>query len=146
MYNGMLHLHNVLRWVILILLLVSLVQAFTKNPSLKKTSLWLMITAHITLVLGVSQWMIGDWGIKKIQEFGFGTVMEHSAYRFFAVEHFAGMLIGIILITIARGKAKVLNYKAASWLLLIALIVILATIPWPFRDAAIARPWFPGMK
>ena len=105
-----------------------------------------MIAAHVTLVLGISQWMIGDWGIKKIQEFGFSTVMKHSAYRFFAVEHFAGMLIGIILITIARGKAKVLNYKAASWLLLIALLIILATIPWPFRDAEIARPWFPGMK
>ena len=104
-----------------------------------------MITAHLTLVLGVSQWMIGDWGLKKIQEFGFGEVMKHDVYRFFAVEHFAGMLIGIILITIARGKAKVLNYTAASWLLLIALIIILATIPWPFREG-IGRPWFPGMK
>ena len=104
-----------------------------------------MITAHIMLVLGVSQWMIGDWGLNRIKEFGFGEVMKHSAYRFFAVEHFAGMLIGIILITVARGKAKVLNYKAASWLLLIALIVILATIPWPFREE-VGRPWVPGMK
>ena len=145
MYNGLLHLHNALRWIILILLLVSLVQAFSKSPSLRKTSLWLMIAAHLTLVLGVSQWMIGDWGLKKIQEFGFGEVMKHAVYRLFAVEHFAGMLIGIILITIARGKAKMLNYKAASWLLLIALIVILVTIPWPFREG-IGRPWFPGMK
>ena len=65
MYNGLLHLHNALRWIILILLLVSLVQAFSKSPSLRKTSLWLMIAAHLTLVLGVSQWMIGDWGLKK---------------------------------------------------------------------------------
>lgn len=105
-----------------------------------------MIAAHLTLVLGVSQWMMGDWGIKMIQKLGFGEVMKHSAYRFFAVEHFAGMLIGIILITVARGKAKVLNYKATSWLLLIALIIILATIPWPFRGEGIGRPWFPGVK
>jgi len=103
-----------------------------------------MITAHITLVLGVSQWMIGDVGLKMIQKSGFGTVMKDSVTRFFAVEHFAGMLIGIILITIARGKAKKLSYGAASWLYLIALIVILVTIPWPFREG-IGRPWFPGM-
>jgi len=144
MYNGLLHLHNVLRWVILILLILSLFQAFAKNQGLKKTSLWLMITAHITLVLGVSQWMIGDVGLKMIQKSGFGTVMKDSVTRFFAVEHFAGMLIGIILITIARGKAKKLSYGAASWLYLIALIVILVTIPWPFREG-IGRPWFPGM-
>ena len=88
--------------------------------------------------------MIGDLGIKMIQNAGFSVVMKDSAARFFAVEHFAGMLIGIILITIARGKSKALNYKAASWLYLIALIVILVTIPWPFREG-IGRPWFPGM-
>jgi hypothetical protein len=71
--------------------------------------------------------------------------MKHTEYRFFAIEHLTGMLVGIILITIARGKAKVLNYKAASWLYLIALIIILVTIPWPFREG-IGRPWFPGMK
>ena len=144
MYNGLLHLHNVLRWIILILLLISLVQAFSKNPSLKKTSLWLMISAHITLILGVSQWMIGDVGIKLIQDAGFGEVMKHEQSRFFAVEHFAGMLIGIILVTIARGKVKANNYKAASWLYLIALIIILVSIPWPFREG-IGRPWFPGV-
>ena len=144
MYNGLLHLHNVLRWVILLLLLITLIQAFAKNQGIKKSSLWLMIAAHLTLVLGVSQWMMSDVGLKLIQSSGFGAVMKDAASRFFAVEHFAGMLVGIIFITIARGKAKVLNYKSAFWLYLIALVVILVTIPWPFREG-IGRPWFPGM-
>lgn len=144
MYNGLLHLHNVLRWVILILLLISVFQAFTKNQGIKKTSLWLMIIAHTTLILGFYQWFTGTLGLKAIQEAGFGEVMKHATTRFYAVEHFAGMLIAIILITIARGKAKVFNYKASSWLLLIALIIILASVPWPFREG-IGRPWFPGM-
>lgn len=144
MYNGLLHLHNLLRWIILVLLLLSIVYAFTKNQKIRKTSLFLLITAHITLVLGLFQWLNGNLGLKKIQELGFGEVMKTAEYRFWAVEHLAGMLIGIILITIARGKAKVLNYKAASWLYLIALIIILASVPWPFR-AGIGRPWFPGM-
>jgi hypothetical protein len=145
MYNGLLHLHNILRWIILILLLVAIFQAFAKNQGLKKTSLWLTITAHVTLILGVSQWMIGQVGIKLIQNSGFSAVMKDDQARFFAVEHFAGMLIGIILITIARGKAKIFNYRAAGWLYLIALIIIVLSIPWPFREG-IGRPWFPGMK
>ena len=39
MYNGLVHLHNLLRWIILILLLISLVSAFTKNARIQKTSL-----------------------------------------------------------------------------------------------------------
>src|SRR5262245_9582228 len=105
MYNGLLHLHNVLRWVILILLVVAMFQAFATTQGLKKTSLCLTIAAHVTLILGVSQWMIGQVGIKLIQNSGFSAVMKDEQARFFAVEHFAGMLIGIILITIARGKA-----------------------------------------
>ena len=144
MYNGLLHLHNVLRWVILILLLVAMFQAFTKSGGLRKSSLWLMISAHLTLVLGIYQWLTGKLGLEAIENTGFSAIMKDSASRFFAVEHFAGMIIGIILITVARGKAKKLNYKAASWLYLIALIIIMVTIPWPFREG-IGRPWFPGM-
>lgn len=145
MYKGLLDLHNVLRWVILILLLVSLFQAFTKSAGIKKSSLWLLISAHITLLVGLYQWIAGNLGLKMIQNTGFSAVMKDGPSRFFAIEHLTGMLVAIILITIARGKAKVLNYKAAGWLYLIALIILLVTIPWPFREG-IGRPWFPGMK
>jgi hypothetical protein len=147
MYNGLLHLHNVLRWLILLFLLIALFQAFAKSPGIRKSSLWLMICAHLTLVIGIYQWFAGDLGYKILKNTGFKALMsgDNDAARFWAVEHITGMLIAIILITIGRGKAKVLNYRAASWLFLIALIVILATIPWPFREG-IARPWFPGMK
>lgn len=144
MDTGLLHLHNVLRWVILILLLVAIFQTFSKNSGIKKSSLWLIIAAHTTLILGFYQWFTGSLGLKMIQNVGFSTVMKDSAARFWALEHFAGMLIAIILITVARGKAKTLNYKSAFWLYLIALIIILVSIPWPFREG-IGRPWFPGM-
>ena len=145
MYNGLLHLHNFMRWIILLFLLIALIQAFTKKTGLQKTSLWLLIAAHITFLIGLYQYFMGPFGYKLIQANGFSAVMKDSASRFWAIEHITGMLIAIILITIARGKAKVLNYKAAAWLYLIALIIILATVPWPFREG-IGRPWLPGMK
>ena len=144
MNNGLLQLHNFLRWIILLFLLIALIQAFAKKPGLQKTSLWLLIAAHITFLIGLFQYFTGAFGYKLIQQNGFSAVMKDSALRFWAVEHITGMLIAIVLITIARGKAKRNGYSAASWLYLVALIIILAVVPWPFREV-VARPWFPGV-
>jgi hypothetical protein len=143
METGLLHLHNILRWVILLLLLVAFFQALGKKTSIRGTSLWLMISAHIMFLIGIYQLIAGRFGITKGLPQGV-ELMKDSFYRFYWVEHPLGMLIAIILITIGRRKAKQLNYKAASWLYVIALIIILASVPWPFREI-VGRPWFPGM-
>jgi hypothetical protein len=147
MTTGLLHLHNILRWAILILLVVALIQAFSKKEGLKTTSLYLLIAAHLTLLLGLYQWYFSQTvGVKiLIENMGsFGAIMKNSFARFWAVEHITGMFIAIVLITIARGKSKRGVYGAASWLYLIALVIILASIPWPFREG-IGRPMFPGL-
>lgn len=156
MYTGLLHLHSTLRWVILILLLVALFRHLSGmnsrrmiNNGDRKVDLFLMIAAHITLLIGIYQWIAGEWGLKKIQQLGFGEVMKAAPYRFFAIEHLTGMLIAIILITIGRGKVKRSSdaavHKKAFWFFFIALVLILASVPWPFRVAGIARPLLPGM-
>jgi uncharacterized membrane protein len=146
METGMLHLHSILRWIILLLLLICLLQAFSKNSALRKMSLWLLISAHLMLIVGVYQLFFGRYGISKGLPAGV-ELMKDKFYRFFWVEHPLMMLLAIILITVARGKAKILNYKATGWLLFIALLLILAAIPWPFRDVVgEGRAWFPGMK
>ena len=154
MYQGLLHLHNLLRWIILILLVWNIVRHFTagKNPfngTDKKLGLFLLISAHITLLLGLYQWFTGPMGYQNIKNLGMGVVMKDSAMRFWAVEHLTGMLIAIVLITIAKGVAKKnlsdeKKHSKTAVLLVIALVVILAVVPWPFREA-IARPRFPGM-
>lgn len=144
MEKGLLHLHSFLRWVILILLLVALYQAFTKKESIKKSTLWLMISAHLMLLVGLYQLFWGRWGITKGLPEGV-QLMKDSFYRFFWVEHPLLMVLAIGVITVARGKAKVLNYKTTGWLLLIALLFLLVAIPWPFRAVGVGRTWFPGM-
>lgn len=155
LYTGLLHLHNIMRWVILILLLVAIFKAFTGMNSTKrydngdgKTALYLMIAAHITLLIGLYQWIAGPWGLRNIQSLGMGEVMKNSIYRFWAVEHFAGMLIAIVLITIGRGVGKKnladkVKHKRSFWLFFIALFIILLSVPWPFREG-IGRPLVPG--
>ncbi|WEK35256.1 MAG: hypothetical protein P0Y53_22425 [Candidatus Pseudobacter hemicellulosilyticus] len=118
------------------------------NAGDKKIDLFLMIAAHTTLLIGIYQWIAGPWGLKNIMNIGMGEVMKNSAFRFWAVEHLVGMLIAIVLITVGRGAVKratsAAAHKKAFWCFLIALVVVLASVPWPFREA-IARPLFPGM-
>ncbi|MEI9942943.1 MAG: hypothetical protein WDN26_01865 [Chitinophagaceae bacterium] len=144
MDTGLLHLHSILRWVILLLLLVTFFQAIAKSNSIRSSSLLLLISAHIMFLVGAYQLIAGRFGFMKGLPEGV-ELMKDKTYRFFWIEHPLMMLLAIILITIARGKAKVLNYKATAWLLFIALLLILAAVPWPFRDI-VGRPWFPGMK
>ena len=154
MYTGLVHLHNFLRWLILLLLIVAIVRhltgmsgkkAFTNGD--RKVGTWLMIAANIQFVLGLIQWFIGDWGYKLVQSAGgMGAVMKNPAIRFWVVEHPVGMIIAVALISIGRGSAKknipdADKHKRAFWFFLIALIVIIASVPWPGRTG-VARPLF----
>jgi hypothetical protein len=144
METGMLHLHSVLRWIILLLLLIVIIQAISKKPAIKQSALWLMIAAHTMFAIGIYQLIAGRFGISKGLPEGV-SLMKNTFYRFFWVEHPLLMIISIALITVARRKAKMLNYRAVTWLLLIALLLIIIAIPWPFRDIGAGRAWFPGM-
>lgn len=153
MYTGLLHLHSILRWVIIILFVVAIFKSITGKNSVfgsshKKISLFLMIACDIILLLGLYQWFAGSWGLKNIQNLGMKEVMGNSVYRFFAVEHLLGMLIAIILVHIGRGFTKkaipdAQKHKKVVLFYTIAFIIVLASIPWPFREAG--RALLPGM-
>jgi L-asparagine transporter-like permease len=141
MYNFILGLHNLLRWIIILLLLINIIRHFAaiQKPFAaidKKLGLWLMIAAHTQLLIGLYEWLAGAWGLHNITNNGMGQVMQNSTERFFAVEHLVSMLIAIALITIARGifrkqlpDAK--KHRRCILLYVIALIIIIAMVPWP---------------
>jgi len=143
MNTGLLHLHNALRWVILITLLLSIYQLYTKKDALK-TSKILLISSHTTLLLGLYQYFFGAVGFKMIQAAGMGVAMKDASTRFWAVEHISSMLIAIVLITIGHiSYKKSKNASKTTVLYVIALLLIALAMPWPFREG-IGRPWFPG--
>jgi len=112
------HLHNLLRWVIVITLVWSLLNAF-KGKNGKET-LIMMISSHVMLLIGLVQWFGGDWGLKQIKNLGMGEAMKNAAIRFFAVEHALMMIIAIVLITIGHRSAKA-GKANTNWFLLAAL-------------------------
>ncbi|PZP43717.1 MAG: hypothetical protein DI598_15430 [Pseudopedobacter saltans] len=151
MYTGLLHLHHTLGYIILVLLLVNIFKnisnlhkPFTTGD--KKLGLFLMIAAHITLLIGLYQCIAGPYGwIHKPADV---DIMKDGFWRFYLIEHPVGMIVAIALITIGKGVAKkdisdYSKHKRAAWLFTIALIIILATIPWPFRELGIGRPLMP---
>ena len=74
----------------------------------------------------------------------FGSEMGNSQLRFFAVEHVFGMVIGLALAHIGTAKIKKAPEHRRGRLAMIfyglALIAILASIPWPGMPAG--RPLF----
>lgn len=147
-------LHSILRWVILVLLAVTIFKAWSGNKnktpytdSDKKLALFSLIAVHLQLVIGFIQYLWGPLGIKNISNLGMGEVMKNSYSRFFAVEHISMMLLAIILITVAYSGAKRMaddqkKHKRIFIFYLIALVLILAAIPWPFRAGFEALGWF----
>ena len=149
MSTGLLHLHNLLRWVILILLVLSIFKAYTGwkgnkvfSASDKKIWLFTLIASHITLLLGLFQWY-------KFPTVEGVSVMKDPYMRFFKMEHPVSMILAILLITLGYGMAKknvedAVKFKKAFRYFLLALILILVMVPWPYK-ALVGRPLFPGM-
>jgi hypothetical protein len=154
MYTGMLHLHSFLRWIILLLALIAVFRAFAgvngKKPFTatdNKVGLFFMISMDIMLLIGLYQWFAGGTGLAAIRTLGMGDVMKNTVIRFFAVEHLTAMLLAVILVHVGRAAAKknipdIAKHRKALIFYGIALLLMLISIPWPFREAGAGRGWF----
>lgn len=135
--------HSGLRWIALLLLLLAIINAFTAKNYEKKhrlVNLFSMITFHTQLVLGIILYFLSD----KVQ-FTEGW-MKQAMYRFYGMEHLTGMLLAIIAITIGHSKSKkgadaAAKFKAIKLWYVLALILVVAFIPWPFRTE-LGAGWF----
>ena len=135
MLKGLLDLHNLLRWLILILLVVNIIKNFAdaNKPfakAHKKLGLWLMICSHITLLVGI---VLLAMDLSSLADRS--MVMSDPVLRNKFVEHPIAMVIAITLITIGKGVAKknisdIRKHRKSAVLYLIALLIILAMIPW----------------
>ena len=141
--GALIHSHSGLRWIALVLLLVAVVMAFSgwkgKKPFAKShnmITLFAFVTLHIQLLLGFILYFAGP---KTAVAFQSASVMGDSFARFWVVEHLAGMLVGIVFVTMGRVRMKKLTddtqkHKFIFVYYLIGLAIILVSIPWPFRN------------
>lgn len=147
-------LHSLLRYAVLIIAIYAIIKAFMGMSSKAaftnsdaKAGTFLTIAVDIQLLIGLVLYFNSGLGLKNIQDNGMGFVMKDGFARFFAIEHLTGMLIAIVLFHIGKAKTKKgvddsAKHKSAFWFYLIGLIVMLASIPWPFRKGFEALGWY----
>ena len=141
------HAHSGLRWVALILLLLAIVNSLTARSYEKKhkmINLFAMISLHTQLLIGLILYFISPR--VKFVEHWMSSKVAGGAFRFYNLEHISLMIIAIILVTVGRKIAEkqtndIDKHKKIRTWYTIALVLIIAAIPWPFRTA-LGGAWF----
>lgn len=139
--------HSGWRWIVLILLVAAIVNSFrgwkkasTFEKKDKKLATFAMIAFHLQWTFGMILYFISP-KVAFVEGF-----TKNALLRFYSMEHIAAMTIAFVLITIGSSKAKkagedAKKFKTIFVFYTIAFVIILASIPWPFREA-LGGKWF----
>jgi heme A synthase len=134
-------IHSYWAYLVLLILIIAVFNAiigFTSKKEFKakdlRISLFALITAHIQLILGLIAYYTSIY-YETMRNVGMGEVMKNSELRKPLIEHPLLILIAITLITIGFSKHKKKTddsskFKTIAIFYTIALILILAVIPW----------------
>lgn len=139
-YAMMLNAHSYWRWIVVLAAIWALVQAYSGwfgkrawSDSDSRASRFFVISLDIQLLLGILLYIVSP----LIQTF-FGDVggsMGNTDLRFYAMEHALMMVIAVAIAHIAavrirRASTDDAKHRTAAIWYTIALIVLLAAIPW----------------
>ncbi len=151
MYSFILVLHSWLRWALFLALILVVLRSLL---GLTRHSVFSALDngfRHWTATLAHVQWAIGMLVYIKspLVQYYFSGGQEVDLpfeLTFFAIVHPLLMFTAVVLITIGSAKAKRLEsdhlkFKTVFITYLLALIVIIIAIPWPFSPFAL-RPYF----
>ena len=135
LYSFFLHAHSGLRYVVLLLVLLSIIRSwadwFGRKPyseGNRKLNLFAMISVHTQLLLGIILYFLSPH-----VQFN-GQTMKDADTRYWSVEHLVMMLIAIALITIGHSRSKkmllpeakhrsiALYYTAALLMIIVAIM------------------------
>jgi hypothetical protein len=143
-------IHNLIRWAVLLFGVLTVLNALTGTlkkrvftESDNKSNLLFMISCDIQLLLGLILFFGNSWMSRM------ANVKTDVAVRFFAMEHAAMMILAWILVHAGRVAVKKAGTDAAKHKRMLiffglALLLILISIPWPFRQAGISRELLPS--
>ena len=123
-------IHHLLPFIFYVILIVVIVKAYLgkiTDPKKDRLLIVTLILAHSQLLLGL--YLMIDFISKA------GIHMGESANRFITVEHPTTMLIGVILITVGRVKAKKIEDIAKANKIIfsyfwVALVAFALRTPW----------------
>lgn len=143
-------IHNIIRWAVLLFGVLTVLNAFTGTvkkrvftESDNKSNLLFMISCDIQLLLGLIL-LFGNHWMSRMQ-----NLKTDVSVRFFIMEHAFMMILAWILVHVGRVVVKKAGTDAGKHKRMLiffglALLLILISIPWPFRQAGISRQLLPS--
>jgi hypothetical protein len=150
MYDVVLALHNILRWVVVILAVAAVVRAYRGwlgkrdwEPADRKVGSFFAISMDVQLLVGLALYFFLSPMTQPMFRGQMSLVMGNDQMRFFGVEHIFYMILGVVFVhlgTILSRRAEqslIKHRRAALWFSLVAL-TLLVGVPW-------WRPLFPGI-
>ena len=133
-YNIIQHAHSGFRYAVIVFLILAIIQsvigAAGKRPYTNGNriiNMLAMIFTHTQLLIGIVLYFISP-----MVQFTSDT-MKNPTLRYFAVEHWFGMLIAVALITIGHSKSKKIvqpeiKHRTIAIYYVIALTVVVGTL------------------
>lgn len=151
MYEIALALHSWLRWIVLLAGILVVVRSFTRaakqndfDSTDKKLGIVFVSAFDTQIILGLVLYFVWSPLVQSALAQG-GAMMKDPTLRYWGVEHIFTMLLAMLVMHIGRVFAKraptsPLRHKRIALTTLVALLLVLSRIPWPFL--AVGRPWF----
>ena len=149
MYEFFLAMHNIMRWVALILAIVATVTAFLGwfgkrqwSERDRKIGSFFGMAMDIQLLLGLILYFVYS-PITRAALQDFGAAMGVKDLRFFGMEHVFYMVLAVVFthlgsILARRAPESKAKFQRAAIFFGLSLLLLLLGIPW-------GRPLFPGL-
>jgi hypothetical protein len=143
-------LHSWNRWAVIGIGLVAVLRAISRSSGRRpwtafddRLGFWFMLALDLQVLIGlVLYFFVSPIAAAALRDFG--AAMKNTGLRFWAVEHVVGMLLGVAFAHIGRVRIRKADsrrrHRTAAIFFGLALVVILASIPWPGTPTG--RPLF----
>ena len=140
MYPIVLSLHNLVRWVVVILAVAATVRAFIgwfgkKEWTALDNQLGVLFSSSVDvqLLLGLLLYFLSPITGTALKNFG--VAMSNPELRFFAVDHVTVMFVAVILAHVGRTLSKkaaeaTSKHRLAAIFFGLAILAIASAIPW----------------
>jgi hypothetical protein len=148
LYNIVLALHNIVRWIVLITAILALVRAYMGwlqgrewSGRDRQTGVFFTSALDIQLLLGLILFFISPW-TRALLTGNFTGMMSDPTMRFFSIEHVPFMILAVVLAHIGSARARratdaAAKFRQSAIFFSLSVLVIILIIPW-------WRPLFPG--
>lgn len=141
MYSLLKNLHSYLAYLVLLVLILAILNAFIGKIKGKdfeskdlRLSLYGLILSHIQLLIGLILYFVSPW-FNQWSNLGVGGVMKAAQARLYLVEHPFTNIIAITFITIGWSLHKRQSDPGKKFLRIalfygFGLLLLLSRIPW----------------